>query len=185
MTNEINRLSQIGTVYWLTGLSGAGKSENAKRLADFLRRQGRPCVLLDGDELRRVIQSTCPGYTREERVNLGLQYANLCKLLASQAIDVVIATIALYSEIHQWKEENLTNCCTIFLDVPISELRRRDPKKIYERYFTKRLRNVAGLDLPVDLPPSPDIKICWRDGMDQETVWSCLEKKIHAYNTGN
>lgn len=173
-----------GTIYWLTGLSGAGKSENAGRLAKFIRQSGRPCVLLDGDELRAVVKSDSSAYTRKERVDLGLKYASLCKLLASQDIDVVIATIALYSEIHEWKNFNLPNCCTIFLDVPIEELRKRDPKKIYERYFNKQLSNVAGLDVPVDFPPDPTIRIVWREGMDKERFWSCLEKNILDYQKG-
>lgn len=173
-----------GIVFWITGLSSAGKSENAGRIARYLRQRGRPCIILDGDELRAAINAQkC--FTREDRVRLGYQYCNLCKLISSQGVDVIVATIALYSEIHEWKEANLASCCTIFLDVPIEELRRRDPKKIYARYFANELSNVAGLDLPVDLPKKPDIHSCWQEGMDSDKVWETLEREIGVFIRNN
>lgn len=169
-----------GHIFWLTGLSGAGKSTNANFLAAHLRSLGHACVLLDGDDLRAVVDaSSC--YSRVERVRLGIQYARLCSLLAAQGIDVIIATIALYSEIHAWKEQHLPNCCTIFLDVPIAELRRRDPKRIYERFFNKQLTNVAGLDLEVDMPVAPTIHVRWRPGMDVDATWQAICGGVSAF----
>lgn len=169
-----------GNVFWLTGLSGAGKSTNANLLAGYLRSLGRPCVLLDGDDLRNAIDAAhC--YTRDDRVRLGIQYGKLCALLAAQGVDVIIATIALYHEIHAWKEVNLPDCCTIFLDVPIDVLRGRDPKNIYKRYFNKELTNVAGLDLPVDSPGSPTMHIKWQPGFDIDTTWTLIREEVDIY----
>ena len=44
----------------------------------------------------------------------------------------------------------------VYLKVPIDELRRRDPKGIYSRFDSGDLKNVAGLDLPIDEPKSAD-----------------------------
>lgn len=175
-----NILPRKGVIFWLTGLSGAGKSANANFLASHLRSIGRPCALLDGDELRSAIDASSR-YKREDRVRLGVQYGKLCSLLASQGIDVIIATIALYNEIHAWKEANLPNCCTIFLDVPIEELKRRDPKQIYKRFFNKELADVAGLDLPVDMPSSPTVHIKWSPGMDLDRTWELIRDEVKAY----
>lgn len=176
-------MQSTGLIFWLTGLSGAGKSTMAILLQNYLRSLERPCVLLDGDELRSVVDAT-HYYDRKERIRLGIQYGKLCALLASQGIDVVIATIALYDEIHAWKEENLPSCCTIFLDVPIEELRRRDPKQIYKRYFSKELANVAGLDLPVDSPRNPTLHIKWHEGIDQDTTWELILNQVKGLLAG-
>lgn len=106
-------------------------------------------------------------------------------MLAAQGIDVITSTITLYNEIHLWKEKYLPDCCTIFLDVPIEELRRRDPKQIYKRYFNNELINVAGLDLAVDTPAKPTIHIKWWSGMDLERTWAEIREQVNMYFANN
>jgi len=149
-------------VIWITGLSGAGKSTLAKHLVDLLRARGETVVFLDGDELREVFGATVASeanHGREARLALAMQYAKLCRVLSSQGLTVVIATISLFREIHEWNRANLPGYFEVYLQVPLEELRRRDPKKIYRRFDAGELKYVAGLDLPVDLPEFPDMII--------------------------
>lgn len=170
---------KCGFVFWITGLSGTGKSENGARLVEFLRANGRPCILLDGDDIRAIVDNEdADSLSREGRLKLSMRYVRLCRLLASQGVDVVIATISLYSELHAQKSREIPSCCTIYLDVPIEELKRRDPKKIYARYFANEISNVAGLDLEVEPPPDPQIHIKWEAGMDRERVWEVLRQGV-------
>lgn len=88
-----------GTVWWLTGLSGAGKTTLAEQLALVLRAAGRVAVLLDGDELRaRMFPGA--GHAEEDRRALARRYGQLADLVARQGLDVVCATISLFPEIH-------------------------------------------------------------------------------------
>ena len=144
-----------GRVIWITGLSGAGKSTIAHEVVTRLRASGRPTVVLDGDELRSVFGAVAPNsgnHGRAGRLALAMQYSQLCKLLAEQGFDVVIATISLFQEIHRWNRENLPFYFEAYLRVPVEELRRRDPKGIYRRFDAGELTNVAGLDLAIDEP---------------------------------
>jgi cytidine diphosphoramidate kinase len=146
-------------VIWITGLSGAGKSTLAQALAPRLRSQGGPVVLLDGDELREVfgaVTANADNHGREGRLALALQYARLCRILASQGFTVVIATISLFREVHAWNRAHLPGYFEVYLKVPLDELRRRDPKGIYRRFDAGELQHVAGLDLPIDEPTSAD-----------------------------
>jgi len=148
-----------GGVIWITGLSGAGKSTLAKHLVEDLRAYGRPAILLDGDELREVFGVTVDnseGYSREGRLALAMQYAKLCRIIAAQGLTVVIATISLFREIHVWNRSNLPGYFEVYLNVPIEELRRRDPKGIYRKYYAGELKHVAGLDLSIDKPEGAD-----------------------------
>ena len=61
-----------GTVYWLTGLSGAGKTTVGFELVKILENQGKDVVRLDGDLLREVFGST--DYTLEGRKKISFQY---------------------------------------------------------------------------------------------------------------
>ena len=149
-----------GQVIWITGLSGAGKTTVAAALDQCLRERGLIPKLLDGDILRNLFKSTDEigkTYNREARIKLALKYAHLCKTLSSQGFTVIIATISMYNEAYAWNRTNLPNYFEIYLKVPLKELRRRDPKKIYQRYDAGDLSDVAGLDLAVDEPLEPHV----------------------------
>lgn len=157
--NEIIKPKKVGRVVWITGLSGAGKSVLAAALVARLRMVGNEIVLLDGDELRKVLGATSVNvynYGRDKRMALALQYAHLCEILSKQGFTVVIATISLCKEVHAWNRENLQGYYEVYLRVPLEELRRRDPKGIYRRFDAGEIRNVAGLDLPIDEPENSD-----------------------------
>ena len=146
-------------IVWITGLSGAGKSTLASHLVDLLRARGETIVFLDGDELREVFGATVASvenHGREARLALAMQYAKLCRVLSSQGLTVVIATISLFWEIHEWNRANLPGYFQVYLQLPVEELRRRDPKGIYRRFDAGELTNVAGMDLPVDEPEAAD-----------------------------
>lgn len=148
-----------GQVFWITGLSGAGKSTLAYDVVARLRAAGSSVVMLDGDELREVfgaVAANAQNHGREGRIALAMQYAYLCRILASQGMTVVIATISLFREVYAWNRENLPGYFEIYLKVPIKELRRRDPKGIYRRFDAGELSNVAGLDLRIDEPKDAD-----------------------------
>ena len=149
-------------VIWITGLSGAGKSTLANELAGIIRKHGKPVILLDGDELRTIFrpsQSNPENYNKPSRISIAKQYAMLCKTIADQGITVIIATISLFSEIHTWNRKNLPGYYEVYLSVPLDELRRRDPKGIYNQFFAGEIKNVVGLDIPADEPRNADLVI--------------------------
>ena len=118
-----------------------------------------PVIFIDGDQLRGIFGSTSnakKNHNREKRISLAMKYAHLCQIISNQGMTVVIATISMFNEVHNWNRKNLPNYLEIFLKVPLKELRRRDPKKIYKLYDAGKLNNVAGLDLLVDEPKTPD-----------------------------
>jgi glutamine kinase len=147
-----------GRVYWITGLSGAGKSTVGKELWRRLRAAGRAAVLLDGDVVREVIAEDL-GHTAASRRKSAMRNARLCRLLSSQGIDVVCPTISLFHDVHRWNRANIANYCEVYLRVPMDELRRRDPKGIYAAAHRGELSDVVGLDVPAELPEAPDLML--------------------------
>jgi len=149
-----------GKVIWVTGLSGSGKSTLAKEVVPRLRVAGETVVMLDGDEMRAVFGATkasSVNHGRAGRLALAMQYAKLCQLIANQGVTVVCSTISMFKEVHSWNRENQPSYLEVYLKVPLSELRNRDPKGIYRRFDSGELSDVAGLDLQVDEPKYPDI----------------------------
>ena len=147
-----------GQVIWITGLSGAGKTTFSRKLLARLRLRTCNTVLLDGDELREIFNHGSLNkndYDRAERIKLAMKYSKLCKLLAEQDLTVIIATISLFKEIHLWNRMNIQRYIEVYIDVPLEELRRRDSKGIYSKFDSGDIKNVAGLDIAVDLPIEP------------------------------
>lgn len=141
-----------GIVYWITGLSGAGKTTIGTELYYKLREKKNNVVLLDGDTLKRI---TAGGYSEEERLNRAYKYCNLCEILSVQGIDVIICTIAMYDEIREWNRKNIEKYIEIFIDVDEDVLLKRNQKGLYDEGSV----NVVGRDLRVEFPKKPDIVI--------------------------
>lgn len=164
-------------VFWITGLSGAGKSTLCRKLVEHLREQEHRIVMLDGDELREVMGAT-QAHTQEERKQLAMRYSQLCRMIASQGVDVAIATISMFREVHEWNRANIPGYVEIYLDVPKDELIRRDPKQIYARAARDELKNIAGFDVAVDAPAAPDIRIAWSPTL---TVAATLSQVVEQF----
>ena len=162
--------------YWIIGLSATGKTTYSTLLVNHFRSAGKQVIQLDGDELRQVLDDEVN--TREERIARGMRYARLCHLISSQGVDVVIAVIGLFKEIHKWNRENIPNYIESFIDTPLDELIRRDPKGLYKRYISGEISNIAGMDLKIDYPENPDIHIKWSNGRSIESMFNELLKKI-------
>lgn len=174
-----------GNVYWITGLSGAGKSTLAIEVVKRLRERGKLVVLLDGDELREVFGAVAvnsKNHGREGRLALAFQYAHLCRVIASQGLTVVIATISLFKEVHNWNRSYLPGYFEVYLKVPVAELRRRDPKEIYHRFDAGELSDVAGLDLPIDEPDMADWVVEYEPSQTVEVV---AKELINHLKKGN
>src|SRR6516164_5204823 len=153
---EAKHEASSGRVFWITGLSGAGKTTVGRQLWARLRAAGRPVIFLDGDALRVAIAEDL-GYSEGNRRRSAMRNARLCRLLAEQGTDVVCATISLFHEVQRWNRANIRGYHEIYLRVPIEELRRRDNKGIYAGAQRGDERDVVGLDVPAEAPEAPDL----------------------------
>jgi cytidine diphosphoramidate kinase len=170
--------NERSSCYWVTGLSATGKTTLSKMLVESLRSSGKTVIYLDGDELREVLSDNA--YTREERIALGMRYSRLCKLLTSQGVDVVIAVIGLFKELHEWNRKNILNYIEVFIETPLSELKKRDPKDLYKNYDLGKIKNVAGVDLQVDFPSQSDIHLQWTENKTVEVMFDELTDKMSS-----
>lgn len=161
-----------GILYWITGLSGAGKTTIGTRLYYELKKQKDNVVLLDGDILKNIVDDSL-GYTEEDRRKRAMKYAGICKILTDQGIIVICCTIAMYDEVRDWNRKNNKGYVEIFLDVPVSVLTERDRKGMYSKQQKGELKNLAGIDMQVEFPKEPDI-VLENDG--RYTVGQCVDK---------
>tara|TARA_B100000674_G_scaffold440944_1_gene404175 strand:- start:10 stop:540 length:531 start_codon:yes stop_codon:yes gene_type:complete len=161
-----------GICYWITGLSGSGKSTLSSSLAEIIRKQNKNLVLLDGDKLRLIFNSQ--SFNNADRLNLSYQYAQTSKMLLDQGINVIISVMALFHEVQLWNRNNITNYVEVFLDVPIHELERRDPKGLYQMYKKGQIKNMVGLDIKAEFPKNPDFHFKWEKSQYLENITKIL-----------
>src|ERR1700691_1813180 len=163
------REASPGRVFWVTGLSGAGKTTVGRELSSRLRAAGRPVTFLDGDALRAAIAEDL-GHSADDRRQSAMRNARLCQLLAEQGADVVCATISLFYEVQRWNRENLPGYREIYLRVPMEELRRRDSKGIYAGAQRGEAHNVVCIDLQAEVPEAPDLILDNYGSLDVDTA---------------
>jgi len=145
-----------GTVLWVTGLAGAGKSTIGRLLFERLRERCANSVLLDGDRLREVFGNDL-GHGREARVASAMRNARLCKLLSDQGLHVVCSTISMFHACQAWNRERIPGYREIYVRAPMAVLRLRDPHGIYSRAERGEIRDVVGVDIPAEEPERPDL----------------------------
>ncbi len=170
-----------GRVFWITGLSGSGKTTLCSALVEHIRNAGQNVIMFDGDVLRYVF-GMADGYSRDERIKVSLRYARLVHSIVEQGVDVAIATISMYEDVYAWNRENFDRYVEIYLDVPMDELVRRDPKGIYRRANSGELMHVAGVDLVVDRPISAHVHLEWAPNKTVQTMLSEIVNYLEMNN---
>lgn len=146
-----------GTVYWITGLAGAGKTTIGKLLYNSIKPNKDNIILLDGDKLRELYDSE--DYSLEGRKKLAINYSKLCKMISDQGIDVICCTISMFDECRNWNRENISNYKEIYLKVSIDELIKRNQKELYTKALMKEIKNVMGIDIDFEEPKNPDLLV--------------------------
>lgn len=146
----------MGTVYWITGLSGAGKTTIGSLFFEKMKAEYPNTVFFDGDMLRNAFGNDL-GYSEEERRKCAMRYSRLCKLLQEQDINVICCTISMFDEIRDWNRHNINNYMEIYVKVPMKILHERNQKGLYSAAKNGIDNDVAGIQVEAELPKNPDL----------------------------
>jgi len=151
---------QAPAVLWLTGLSGAGKSTISNLVEKQLLADGRHTMLLDGDNVRHGLNRDL-GFTDVDRVENIRRVGEVAKLMAEAGLIVICSFISPFRAERQMVRElaGSTAFLEIFVDTPIEECIRRDPKGLYAKAKAGGIENFTGLDSPYEAPEDPEIRL--------------------------
>ncbi|HXR36308.1 MAG TPA: adenylyl-sulfate kinase, partial [Candidatus Binataceae bacterium] len=151
---------QKPAILWFTGLSGAGKSTVANIVEQRLHLAGHHTMLLDGDNVRHGLCRDL-GFTEADRVENIRRAGEVAKLMTESGLIVLCSFISPY---HAEREmvRNLVAAgefIEVFVDTPIEECMRRDPKGLYAKAQAGTIKNFTGVDAPYESPTSPELHL--------------------------
>ncbi|MDB5404459.1 MAG: bifunctional enzyme CysN/CysC [Acetobacteraceae bacterium] len=151
---------QRAAVLWFTGLSGAGKSTIANQVEKRLHALGHHTMILDGDNVRHGLNRDL-GFSEGDRVENIRRIAEVSRLFVEAGLIVLVSFISPYRAERMLARDRVGNdeFLEIFVDTPIDECRRRDPKGLYEKADSGQIRNFTGVDAPYEAPLNPEIRL--------------------------
>jgi len=165
---------------WFTGLSGAGKSTIANLVERRLHVLGYHTYLLDGDNVRHGINKDL-GFTPEARVENIRRIAEVAHLMVDAGLIVLVSVISPYRSERQSARElfGQGEFMEVFVDTPLEECERRDPKGLYRKARAGTIRNFTGIDAPYERPQSPDVHLL-SSGQHAEQLAEQLTERLLA-----
>uniref|UniRef100_A0A7S4HZ83 Inorganic diphosphatase n=1 Tax=Odontella aurita TaxID=265563 RepID=A0A7S4HZ83_9STRA len=158
---RFSALGQKGATLWMTGCSGAGKTTIATALESTLvKKYGKHVYRLDGDNLRTGLNRDLT-FTEADRAESVRRTGEIATLFADSGVITLVGLISPYREdrdlVRKRHEEQNIPFYEIFLDVPVDELKKRDPKGQYARVESGELRHFTCIDDPYEEPLKPEI----------------------------
>lgn len=145
---------------WLTGLSGSGKSTIANALELTLHQQGKRTFLLDGDNVRHGLNKDL-GMTDKDRAENIRRVGEVAKLMVDAGLIVVTAFISPFRQDRDQVRAMFApgEFIEVFVDTPLEECERRDPKGLYKKAREGKIKNFTGIDSPYEAPMSPELLV--------------------------
>lgn len=153
-------LEQTGVTLWLTGLSGSGKSTVAKELDRQLIAMGRPCYLLDGDNVRHGLNKDL-GFSAEDRKENIRRIAEVSHLFNDAGLIVITAFISPYREDRDMAREIIgeDRFLEVHVSTPLRVCEERDPKNLYKRARAGEIPQFTGISDPYEEPLQPAVDL--------------------------
>ena len=151
---------QKSCALWFTGLSGSGKSTIANMVEKRLHAMGRHTYLLDGDNVRHGLNKDL-GFTDADRVENIRRVAEVARLMVDAGLIVLVSFISPFRAERRLARELLEpgEFVEVFIDTPLEEAERRDPKGLYKKARRGELKNFTGIDSPYERPEHPEVRI--------------------------
>jgi bifunctional enzyme CysN/CysC len=163
-------LGQKPAVLWFTGLSGSGKSTIASIVEKKLHASGKQTYTLDGDNIRHGLNKDL-GFTDADRVENIRRVSEVSRLFADAGLITLVSFISPFRSERRMARELLDEgeFIEVFVDTPIDECKKRDPKGLYAKAERGEIKNFTGIDSPYEAPENAEVHLD-NVGRDPEDV---------------
>ena len=152
MKKQVNK--KKGILFWVTGLSGSGKTTISKKIKKDIIKFYGPTLLVSGDDIRKIFKFN--KYTLQERQTLAKKFCNFAKFITDQKINLIFAVVGMMDFPRMWNKKNVDNYLEIYIKANIKSIIKTNKKKIYHK---KNSGDIVGINIKPELPKKPDIII--------------------------
>lgn len=153
-------LGQKGATVWFTGLSGSGKSTVAVALEAELAKRGKLAYRLDGDNVRLGINKNL-GFSAEDRTENIRRIGEISKLFVDAGVIVLSSFVSPYRAdrdlVRKLHVDGDMDFIEVYVDVPLEEAEKRDPKGLYKKARAGEIKNFTGISDPYEEPLNPEL----------------------------
>mgnify|MGYP006166794089 FL=1 len=146
------KVNKNGILFWITGLSGSGKTSIAKKIFPIIKKRYGPTIHFDGDDLRNILSLN--GYTLKDRLSNSVIFTKIARHLTNQGINVVFSLVGLMNRPRNWNRKNIKRYVEIFIRSDLKKIINTNKKKIY-----RNKKNIVGVSIKPQFPKNPDIII--------------------------
>jgi len=146
-------LKNKGIVFWITGLSGSGKTAIAEKIKKDISNKYGPTMIISGDDLRNIF-----GYkkfSKKDRLVYAFSYSKFCKCIVDNNINVIFSTVSLFHAVRKWNRSNIKNYIEIYIQSDIDKIIKQKKKFFYKGNY----KNIVGKNIKPEFPKFPDIII--------------------------
>lgn len=139
-----------GLLFWITGLSGAGKTSIANHIKNKIEDKFGPTLVINGDDLRKIFKLN--KYDNKSRLEIAFMYSYLAKFITDQKINLILTIVGLYDELRDWNLKNIENYIEIFIKADIEKIKKLNKKQTYNNKDF-----IVGIDIEPEFPKKPHI----------------------------
>ncbi|MFT5821259.1 MAG: adenylylsulfate kinase [Crocinitomix sp.] len=145
-------------VFWITGLSGAGKTSVALQAIEQLKDSGHDFVLLDGDVVRNGLCKDL-GFSIEDRLENIRRVAEVSKLFIQNGQSCICTFISPTNGIRNMAAKLIGTDFfhEIYINTPLAICESRDPKGLYKKVRKGEIPNFTGISSAYEIPEKPDL----------------------------
>ncbi len=163
-------------ILWFTGLSGSGKSTIANIVERELHARGVHTYMLDGDNVRHGLNRDL-GFTDADRVENVRRVGEVAKLFVDAGLIVLCSFISPFRAERRMVRELVggDEFIEVFVDTPLDECMKRDPKGLYARAKEGKIKNFTGIDSPYEAPENAEVTVNTADGSAEDAARRVLD----------
>jgi adenylylsulfate kinase-like enzyme len=149
---KIKKNKSKGILFWITGLSGSGKTSIGKKIKKKIIEIYGPTLVISGDNIRKMFKFN--KYTYKERYALQKKYFDFAKFVTNQNINLIFAAgLGVSDDLRRSYKKNIDNYVEIYIKTDLKKIINSKKKRIY----MQKSSPIVGIDIKPSFPKNPNI----------------------------